>query len=430
MRIEELKPQQMQLSSGLRLLVVAMPHLHHSVLEVHVRTGSRFEDKADNGLSHFLEHMLYRGTPRYPTAQKQAHAFESLGGTLMAATAKDYGSLQIELPAATFGESISLVGEVYQQPLLGDGIETERGIVREEILETLDENGTVVDPDEVLSSLVFGDHPLAYPITGSVGQIDQFDPKRLRNHHRSTHVALGTTVTAAGPLDPEGTLRRLEDTFGSVPSGVLRPLLPAPCQLESRFRLVKQAGSQTSLRVAFRGPSFRDPTEPETQILLRLLDDGMSTRLYARLCDEMGLCYDVSACFEAYEDVGLVHLSADCANENAAQVLRELLSVVARLRDSGPSEAELEKAKVRHSWQLDDLLDAPAGVASHFGLNALLGQEESLSERRQRLAQVDRDQVLKAAREVFKAPQLSVVAVGSPSASEASAIERAARSFR
>lgn len=430
MHIRDLKPEQLRLPAGLRLQVVPMPHLHRSVLEVHVRTGSRFEEAADNGLSHFLEHMLYRGTPRYPSARAQAHAFESLGGTLMAATAKDFGSLQLELPASTFADSISLVGEVYQHPLLRDGIETERGIVREEILETLDENGTVVDPDEVLSKLIFGEHALAYPITGSVEQVDHFDSARLHRHHRRTHVGSGTTVTAAGPLDPDRTLQLLESAFGSLPAGAVQALCPAPPQEEARFRLVKQAGAQTSLRVAFRGPSFRDPTEPETQILLRLLDDGMSTRLYTRLCDEMGLCYDVSACFEAYEDVGLVHLSADCANENAARVLRELLTVVARLRDVGPSEAELEKAKVRHGWQLEELLDDPAAVASHFGLNALLGQEESLSRRRQCLAQVDRARVLASARRVFTSSQLSVAAVGSPSAAEAAALERATRDFR
>src|SRR5262245_33820831 len=106
-----------------------MPHVHRSVFEAQIRVGSRFESPPENGISHFLEHMLYRCTPRFPAAHEQAVAFEALGGTLLAATAKDYGSLQIAIPPERFLDVLPLLGEVYQEPLMS-GIEIERGIVR------------------------------------------------------------------------------------------------------------------------------------------------------------------------------------------------------------------------------------------------------------------------------------------------------------
>src|SRR5262245_2262426 len=146
LQLADLRPVRAVLPNGLVLIAVPMPHMHRSVLEAQIRVGSRFERAQDNGISHFLEHMLYRGTPRFPSAHDQALAFERLGGTLQAATAKDFGSMQIAMPPERFLDVLPLVSEVYQDPILG-GIEIERGIVQEEILETLDEAGNLIDAD-------------------------------------------------------------------------------------------------------------------------------------------------------------------------------------------------------------------------------------------------------------------------------------------
>ena len=388
-----------------------MPHVHRSVFEAQIRVGSRFESPDENGISHFLEHMLYRGTPRFPTAHDQALAFEDLGGTLLAATAKDYGSLQIAMPPERFLDVLPLLGEVYQEPLMS-GIEIERGIVSEEILEALDEAGNLIDADDLLGSVAFGGHPLGFPITGIPDRVKDFDPPRLRRHHASFYVGNNTTLVVAGPLNPESVLRELERLFGGLPGGS-RPIVTAPTlQTAPAFKFVAHAASQTCLRVGFRAPSFLDAREPATQLLVRVLDDGLSTRLYEHICDRRGLCYDVSACYEAYEDAGLVDLAAESANDRAMEVLTELFSVVTRLRDEGPSSAELDKAKRRHGWQLQMMLDDPEEVASHFGMAELTGTEQHLATRRDQLAAITRDQVMDAARRLFVASGLNVVAVG------------------
>jgi predicted Zn-dependent peptidase len=411
LELSELTPVRTVLSNGLRILAVTMPHVHRSVIEAQIRIGSRFETLEDNGISHFLEHMLYRGTPNYPSAHEQALAFETLGGTLQAATAKDFGSLQIAMPPERFSDVLPLLSEVYQQPLMG-GIEIERGIVREEILESLDEGGNLIDADDLLGSLAFPSHPLGRPITGSPAHIARFNPTILRRHHQDFYVGHGTTLVAAGPFDAQLILKQLEQLFGSVPSGV-RQAVEAPAeQAAPAFRFVAHAASQTCLRVGFRAPSFLDPREPATQLLVRVLDDGLSTRLYEHICDRKGLCYDVAACYEAYEDVGMVDLSAESANERAPEVLGELFAVVNRLRDEGPSQNELDKAKQRHRWQLQMMLDGPEEVASHFAMSELGKTQQHPAERREQLAQVTRDQVMQAAHELFRAPGLNVVAVG------------------
>jgi predicted Zn-dependent peptidase len=411
LELSELKSVRTVLSNGLRLVAVPMPHMHRAVLEAQIRIGSRFETAADNGISHFLEHMLYRGTPRFPSAHDQALAFETLGGTLQAATAKDFGSMQIAMPPERFLDVLPLVSEVYQDPIMS-GIEIERGIVQEEILETLDEAGNLIDADDLLGSVAFPGHSLGLPITGLPEQVRGFDPERLRRHHDTFYVGHATAIVAAGPFDPNVVLKELERLFGALRAGQRPPVLAPRAQSAPAFKFVAHGASQTSLRVGFRAPSFVDPREPATQLLVRVLDDGLSTRLYEHICDRRGLCYDVAAIYEAYEDVGLLDLSADSANERAAEVLAELFNVVNRLRDEGPTAAELDKAKRRHTWQLGMILDDPEEVASHFAMAELSGTLQHPSERRDQLAAVTRDQVMAAARSLFAPSGLNVVAVG------------------
>jgi predicted Zn-dependent peptidase len=409
--LSDLKPVRKTLSNGLRLVAVPMPHVHRSVVEIQLRIGSRFESREENGISHFLEHMLYRGTPTYPTAHDQALAFESLGGTLVGATAKDFGSLLIAMPPERFLDVLPLLSEVYQEPIFG-GIDIERSIVREEILEGLDDAGNLIDANDLIAALAFPDHPLGFPITGLAERLESFDAARLRKHHQRYYAGSTTVIAAAGPFDPERVIARLEQLFGGIERGEAVHTPPPPPQTAASFRFIGHAASQTCLRVGFRAPSFFAPEEAPTQLLVRLMDDGLSTRLYEQICDRRGLCYDVAACYEAYEDVGLLELAAESAHERAGDVLSELLGVVRRLREDGPSQVELDKAKRRHAWQLNAILDDPSEVASHFALVELNETRQHPAEREAQLAAVTREQVMSAARDVFKASALNIIAVG------------------
>ena len=215
--LSDLKPVRKTLSNGLRLVAVPMPHVHRSVVEIQLRTGSRFESREENGISHFLEHMLYRGTPTYPTAHDQALAFESLGGTLVGATAKDFGSLLIAMPPERFLDVLPLLSEVYQEPIFG-GIDIERSIVREEILEGLDDAGNLIDANDLIAALAFPDHPLGFPITGLAERLESFDTTRLRRHHQRYYSG-ATTVTCAPALKSRWSmnLKKMSTSFFSVP---------------------------------------------------------------------------------------------------------------------------------------------------------------------------------------------------------------------
>jgi predicted Zn-dependent peptidase len=417
-----------KLDNGLRVSAVHMPHVRRSVLDVHTRIGSRFESPAQNGISHFLEHMLHRGTASHPSAHALALAFESLGGALSAATYVDHGAISLAAPPENLLSLLPVLAEVLLDPIYS-GLEVEKGIVREEILESLDEDGRPVEADHLLRALAFPDHPLGFPITGSLETLESFDLPLLRAHHRAHYIAEDTVITAAGPLDPEQILTRLAEAFATMPHGK-EPVAEAPAaQTKARFSHIRYAGSQASVRVGFRGPGEHDRDEPATELLLRVLDDGMATRLYERLCDERGLCYDVSAAYEAYADSGLFDIAADAAPERAEEVLGEIFGVASALRDRGPSQSELEKAKKRFAWQLDEQDDDPAALAAFYGLGELTGIARTPSERRTLLESIGIEQVRRAAERVFSRDALSLLVVGPLAAKTRDRLQRATLAF-
>lgn len=419
---------QATLSNGLRVSAVRMPHVRRSVVDVHTRIGSRFETSAQNGISHFLEHMLHRGTARYPSAHAQALAFEALGGALSAMTYVDHGAISLAAPPENLPELLQILADVLLNPLFS-GLAVEKGIVREEILESLDEDGRSVDADHLLRALSFPDHPLGFPITGSLSTLDSFDIPLLREHHAARYVAEGSVVTVAGPLDPEATISQIASAFSALQHGVEpRPVAPVS-QTELRFSHVKYTGSQAAVRVGFRAPGEFHPDEPATELLLRVLDDGMATRLYERLCDERGLCYDVSASYEAYSDAGLFDVAADAAPERVEEVVQEIFNVLRALRDQGPSESELLKAKKRFHWQLAEQDDDPGALCSFYGLGELTGVARTPEERQTVLEATSLKDVQRAAERLFATDGLNLLVVGPLGAKVRDRLERAARAF-
>ncbi|KYF82451.1 hypothetical protein BE17_26030 [Sorangium cellulosum] len=417
------------LSNGLKVVLVPQPHVHRAVASLYLRVGSRFETQQNNGISHFLEHMVFRGTPTLPTAHAQALAFERLGGTLYAATHVDHGVMSISVPPANLDLVLALLGEVATSPRF-TAIEVERGIVREEILEDLDDEGRDIDADNNARALMYERHPLGFTITGGIDALDRFDEPMLRAHHARHYTAANAVLCVAGRFDPEASARVAERHFGALPRGEQVPAAPPPNgQKKPRFRFIENQSSQTELRVAFRGVSERDPREPAVEMLLRVLDDGMSTRLYERICDRLGLCYDVSGMFEAYEDDGVVDIAAGVQHDRATVVVRELFALLRELAEAGPREDELAKARDRHLWSVEAMLDDPEATAGFYGLSALADIARTPEARHEELARVTVADVRDAARALFRPERLTVVAVGLLRSSEETKLEKAVRSF-
>lgn len=406
-----LHPEELTLRNGVRAVAAQLPGRHRQVVDVRLRVGPLWEPEALVGISHFLEHVLHRGTARYPTAHALAEAFESRGATLEAATYTDHGSMTVSAPEESFARSVALLGEVFARPTFG-GLEAERGIVRAEILDLVDEAGELIDPDDLSRRLIFGDHPLGRSITGPTEHLDRFGRRELRAHHRAHYVASSTVVATAGPLAGREALAAIARAFAGLPPGSVPEIPPPPEQRGARRRHVANSGSQTDVRLAFRAPGLGDAREPATELLVRVLDDGMATRLYHEICDRRGLAYDISAVYEPYAGAGLLEIVSEAAPERVVRLVTVLCDLAASLRDRGPTAAELTKAKRRAAWQLAEALDDPAEIAEHLALARLLGTARTPAERLAELEAVSRESARRAAEAMFDGARASLLTVG------------------
>ncbi len=293
------------LDNGLAVTTVALPHLHTAVCALFVKVGARFEATEDNGLSHFVEHMLFRGTERYPTSLALNTAVERLGSTLHAETGRDYTLFQLALEPDHVPAAIDVLGELLSRPRFSD-IELERELILEEINEDYDEQGVEINADDIARGLVFEDHPLGQRIIGPRSNVERFSLADVSRHFATFYGARNANLCVAGPVEHGPVVEYAARALASMPAGTRAEVPAAPPALKGpRLHHVRDAGSQTSLAVVFRAIPELDPTYVALVALLRVLDDGMSTRLHYTLADQKGLAYSIHAAIEPLADTAL-----------------------------------------------------------------------------------------------------------------------------
>lgn len=400
------------LPNGLAVTTVALPHLHTAVCALFVKVGARFERPDDNGLSHFVEHMLFRGTERYPTSLALNTAVERLGSTLHAETGRDYTLFQLALEPEYVAPGIALLGELLTKPRFSD-IELERTLILEEINEDYDEQGNEINADDIARGLAFGDHPLGQRIIGPRTNVERFALADVRRHFDAFYGARNANLCVAGPVEHAAVVEEAARALSGMPEGrraevpAAPPLVPGPM-----LRHVSDAGSQTSLAVLFRAVPELDPAYVALVALLRVLDDGMSTRLHYTLADQKGLAYSIHAAIEPLADAALFEITGATANAKVPSLVRELLALLRGLRDGQVTDDELAKARVRYRYETLASIDDAAAMAGWFGGTALYYPPPPLSERLAAMTHVQIDDVVRVAREVLAPDHLVLAAVG------------------
>jgi predicted Zn-dependent peptidase len=401
-----------RLDNGLRFIVIPMPHLHSAALTATVHVGSRHEDASSSGLSHLLEHMLFRGTSSYPTAHDLNLAIEQLGGSGWGVTYSDHTLFGLTLPPENAEAGLRVFSELFLCPRFED-LEVEKRIVREEILQSLDENGRNVDVDDLGRKLLFGSHPLGFTIGGSASNVDRFGAADLQQHRERYYVAENMVLCAAGAVDPDRLLGEANRAFASLPRG-RRVETSAPGTFEKgpRLRLVESPGSQSDVRIFFHAPGETDPGRMALQLLTRVIDDGMSTRLQRRIVDELGLAYDVFAVLEPYQECGVFGVGATAEHGKVPRLVKETLKLLWEMTQREVSAPELDKARQRYRWSLRASLDNAESMCSHYGAMALFDLDGHLQRLAESAIRVTAADLRETALRIIRPEGLQVACVG------------------
>jgi predicted Zn-dependent peptidase len=419
-----------ELASGLRVVTVETPHLHTASVALYVRTGSRYETAANNGLSHFVEHMLFRGSARYPSSFALNSAFEDRCAMLSGETGRDYSLYQVQPKPGDVPAVLQIFGDLFAAPLFAD-IELERAIVLEEILDDFDERGQRTSIEDVARGQAWPGHPLGFPITGPERNIRRFTLRDVKAHFRRYHGARNLALAVAGPLDSADVMGAAASALAELPPGCQRFPRPAPRTFPGPgLRCVRTDSAQVEVQILFRAIPDDHPRFPALVAFLRLLDDGMATPLHYRVCDRKGLAYHVSAGLDVLADTSLVEIAAACASEKLPALVREIFAIVCELRDQPVAPGAIEKAKRRYARDLEAGFDDVEGLCNWFGDSLLFGRPlRSPSERYRRMAEVDAGQIQSIARQVFRPGNLVATAVGSFSPPLVREVRKLVRTF-
>jgi predicted Zn-dependent peptidase len=400
------------LSNGLRVVTVELPYLHTASLVVYARVGSRYETPKDNGLSHFLEHMLFRGTSSRPSSYALNLAIEELGGTLYAETGRDYSLYQISLDPELVPQGIGLLGEIFVEPALTQ-IEMERQIILEELSEDYDEKGRDLNLYDLTRRTIFGDHPLGQKITGPTENVERFDLDDVRRHFAGFYGAENLIFCVSGPVPHGRVLDGGQAALSRLPRGQVASATP-PREATGGpiFTYVENPGAQTSLAVLFRAIPETDPDFVAMQALSRILDDGMSTRLHYQLCDQLGLAYYVQGSIDSYHDAALIEVDGASTHAKFPDLVARTLELLGKFRTEPVTAAELTKAKRRYRFDLAAAFDDPDAMAGWYGAAELFYPAPSFADKVAKMEAVAPDDIRRVARRVFQPERLVVGASG------------------
>lgn len=402
-----------KLPSGLTALHVPLPHDDHFFLGVMIRAGSRMEKDHLPGVSHFLEHMMFRGSDRYPEFSRLAEAFEWLGGEWNAATGQEHTEYWYSGIRHTAKDVIDLFAEFLERPRLTD-IEVERAIILRELDGETNDHGHSTDMDHHVATMLWPKSTMAQPILGTretLAKIQVDDLVRYRNvFYTPQNMAVCAVGGGDAVLDLLSThFAPLRSTYAHVPR-VTYPEFPA--FKGPKVKWIEHSDNEYELKLSFLCKGEWSDDSGVYEIITRILSDGFCSRLATRLREQLGLVYDVSAGTALGLDAGTLDISASCSVEQFDTFLAELFQLLRRLAVEGPTEDELQRAIVRAVVDTELSPGIPEAVGAKLAWSTLAGRRLSLVAERERLKNVTVDRVTAVCRELMTPKRAALAALG------------------
>ena len=331
------------LPNGLIVLTERMDHLRSVAMGVWIKSGSRGEAAETNGISHFVEHMVFKGT-RNRSAQAIAREMDSIGGNLDAFTGKETICFNVKSLAEHVPIALDVLADLVLNPVFASNdIERERGVILEEI--KIDEDNPDVLVHELFTQSFWKDHPLGKPILGTTATVTRLDQPQIQDYHSGRFHAENMVFSAAGDLDHDLFVQQVAEKFAPLQGGSPLVELAAP---ESSARILlknKKALEQVQICLGVPSPRITDENRYATLILNTVLGSGMSSRLFQTIREERGMAYSVYSDLSPYRDTGTLCVYAGTSAGKALECIELIMTEFRKLKEERLSDEELTRAK-------------------------------------------------------------------------------------
>jgi predicted Zn-dependent peptidase len=404
------------LPNGLRVLVGEMPETRSVSLAVYVGIGSRIETKDDAGTSHFLEHMVFKGSEKRPTAADISQAIESKGGVVNASTEKEVTVFWSRVPARHYLVALDVIADLIRAPMLRPkDVESERNVIVEELRMYRDQPQDRVHT--LVDELLYPRHPLGWEVAGREEVVLGMTADRLREFMERGYAPSRTVVALAGRLNADEAIAAVDEALGGLAAREVVKPKPAPRAGKPHLKLLGKRAEQTNLCVGWRAVHTTHPDKYPLDMLNAVLGEGMSSRLFLELREKRGLAYDVHSFRGNYADAGHFVVYAGFAPQNGAEVLKAIMREVARLRDELVPDVEIERVRDFAKGRIELQLEGTGGVSGWLaGQELFLGRVRSVEEVAAIIDGVTTADMQRVARQYLR-PELAYVAAIGPRAS-------------
>jgi predicted Zn-dependent peptidase len=407
------KPKKYKLKNGLTLVVVPMKDTPTATALVLVGTGSDYEKKEVNGISHFLEHMCFKGTSKRPSAQAISHELDALGSQYNAFTDHELTGYYAKADAKKFKKIFEIISDIYLNSTFPEAeIEKEKGVIVEEI--NMYEDMPQRHVQDIFAELLYGDQPSGRNIAGTKENVRKMTRNDFVKYKTAHYVPSATTIVVAGNINLKNVLGEAKKHFGSMSKSTKsKKPKTADSQKEPKVLLSFKKTDQTHFVLGVRSFDLFSKKNMILSVLGGILGAGMSSRLFIKLREDMGAAYYVNAYNNVSLDHGVFQISAGVTNARTKEVVSEILKECKKLKDELVSDTELTKVKSFLIGNMKLSLEATDDIANFYGTQELLkGEMKTIEEKAREIEKITSHDIQKLAREIFIKRHINLCLIG------------------
>ena len=399
--------------SGLRVISVPMNNTKAVTVMVLVSAGSDYESKSENGISHFLEHMCFQGTERRPNTGDISRELDALGAQSNAFTSKEYTGYWAKAQEKHLPKLVDIVSDIYLNSVFNeDAMKREKGVVIEEMkmYEDLPQHKV----GEVFEELLYGDQPAGWPIIGNEQNVKNITREKLIEYRKKHYVAKGTIVVVSGKINRPKALKLVEKAFEKISKekkgGRSKT---SESQKKPSIKIRYKDTDQAHIVLGFRANPLGHKDNHKIGMLETVLGQGMSSRLFRRLRDDLGICYYVRASHDSYLDRGYFSISSGVAKDRVKEALKAIFEELKNIKKELVSKEELLKAKEFKVGNMYLSLETSDSYADFYSFQELMGLPiRTPQEKAKKVEQVSAKDIQKMAENLFTDENLNLAIIG------------------
>ena len=401
------------LDNGLRIILVPQAQSLTATVLILVEAGSKYETKDINGLSHFLEHMCFKGTKKRPTSIEISSELDSIGAAFNAFTGMEFTGYYAKARPEHFGTILDVVSDIYLNQIFDlKEIDKEKGVIIEEI--NMRQDLPMVQVQKLFTNLLYGDQPAGWDISGRKEVIKKLTREDFLKYHDKHYLGQSSLVVVAGKFNEEEAVEKIKAAFANIKSGDKTPKLKIIEKQEKPGILLKSKQTdQTHLILGVRTFPVFDKRRYALEVLADILGGGMSSRLFQKIREKMGAAYYVSANADLLTDHGFLGISAGVDHNKINEVIEAIVWEFKKSAAESVSEKELQRAKNHLIGHLIMGLETSEQLASFYGGQEILTKNaDSPQELVKKIQEVESGEIKEIAKDIFRDSKLNLALIG------------------